>query len=332
MTLRASDPTIATSRGAGAKLIDGTRGLVVERVPERREKIADVLGKVCATLDVAEAPPASSDGIDLVVAGYDSLDLEQRDALPRRLPPGGPTALLLLSEKLAMQDLPRLLLEHRITHLLGGVFDARRLRVTAEKILGRDVFGLRRYFSEATPLVRESTHQSSDKDRLVGLAERFAVENGVAPRMVSLYASVADELLANAIYDAPVDDAGRPRFARLARTEAVTLPETDAAEMQLAFEDGHLGISVSDRFGSLNADHVLARLGRCFEIAQPEQKAGGAGLGLYIAFRSVSHLVINVSRGKRTEIIGLLDARSGYRAFSTSVKSLDVFLAPTATH
>jgi hypothetical protein len=304
---------------------------VVEKTPEVRERIAETLRKVCATVDVCENPDQSTDLHHLVVAGYDSLEPAQRDSLPRRFPPGGSTALVLVSEKLAMQDLPRLLLEHRLTHLLGGAPDARRLRVTAEKILGRDVFGLHRYFSETTAMVRETATRSSEKEKLVGIAERFAIDNGVAPRMVGLFASVADELLTNAIYDAPVDEAGRPRYARLPRTEPVNLADEDAAEMRLAFEDGHLGISVTDRFGSLSPDFVLARLGRCFEIAQPEQKAGGAGLGLYIAFRSLSHLVLNISRGHRTEVIGLLDARNGFRAFSTAVKSLDLFLTPPST-
>ena len=51
----------------------------------------------------------------------------------------------------------------------------------------------------------------------------------------------------------------------------------------------------------------------------------GHPIGLYVCFESLSHFVINLSAGKRTEVIGLIDVRGTYLDYVSEGKSFNVF-------
>jgi hypothetical protein len=91
-----------------------------------------------------------------------------------------------------------------------------------------------------------------------------------------------------------------------------------------------LGVSVSDPFGSLRTEDVQGYLAKCFRRGddQVDQKEGGAGLGIYYVFESLSHFVANIAPRRRTEIIGLIDLSSNFKDFSERSKSLNMFVQP----
>jgi hypothetical protein len=60
---------------------------------------------------------------------------------------------------------------------------------------------------------------------------------------------------------------------------------------------------------------------------QVDTKLRGGGLGLYYAFQSLNHLILNVAPGRRTEIIGLLDISGTFRDYALQPKSFNVFIA-----
>jgi hypothetical protein len=119
--------------------------------------------------------------------------------------------------------------------------------------------------------------------------------------------SIADELLTNAIYDAPTDASGRHKFAHVDRRSKVSLAADE--DVLLAFgSDGYtLAISVIDPFGSLPIDRIRERLLSCMNSQEIEDKAGGAGLGLYSVLKQCDELIINIEPGKRTEVIAFID-------------------------
>src|SRR5262249_2208896 len=150
----------------------------------------------------------------------------------------------------------------------------------------------------------------------------FAGQTGIQSRLVELFCVVAEELITNALYDAPVDAARRHRFAHLPRTEAVALGKDEGISVSLCCDGRRLGIAVADPFGSLTPSKVLEYLSKCFQRGerQVDRKEGGAGLGLYYTLESLSHFIINIQPGRRTETIGLLDIRVSYKDFVTQNK------------
>ncbi len=150
--------------------------------------------------------------------------------------------------------------------------------------------------------------------------ETFARQAGVPERFVPLLRTVTDELVANALFDAPVDGAGKPRFRHLPRTASVELAPQEGIDLRIGWVDRRLFIRATDPFGSLPARAVVEHLGRGLRQGadQISGKPGGAGLGLYFIFSSLTALAVRIVRGQRTEVQGEIDARGTYGDFVRS--------------
>ncbi len=190
---------------------------------------------------------------------------------------------------------------------------AREAAVTAEKLLRGDLFGLAKYLPAFG--VEESTFEvrgATDRDDVVECVADHASWLGAGSEARRAVAAVVDELVTNAVYDAPRDDAGQPRHAARDRREKITLEPHELVTVRWASDGDRLAVAVTDRFGALGADHLRRGLRRCLAQGdQIEQKAGGAGLGLYTALSSCAQLVVNVEPGVRTEVVAILELRRG---------------------
>jgi hypothetical protein len=308
-----------------------SRLLLVEPDDTRRAELSELLQglgtiEACATLQ----PPDSAKH-DLVIADYDTLPDPDREQLVKTFsgPPDTPR-LLLFSEGGVKKDFARLFGERVLTNLVA--FNDRRpdrseLNVTVRKILERDIFGIEKYFPLTMSPQVVHIRKSTDKDGIVDAAERFATEFKVQKRLVTLFQTVADELVTNAVYNAPLDSTGKSRYGHVSRTQEVALEPGEEVEVRFCCDRLRLGISVRDPFGSLTQERLLDNLARCFRRAEVEQKEGGAGLGLYVVLESLSQFVVNIAPGKRTEMIGLIDVSGSYKDFASRKKSFNLFVA-----
>ena len=116
---------------------------------------------------------------------------------------------------------------------------------------------------------------------------------------------VTDELLSNAVHNAPVDASGAHYRRDLARDSELELDEAHQVGLRWGCDARYLAIEVTDRFGSLDRDTILESLGK----NDVRDEGGGAGMGITLAYRSCDHLVFNLAPGYRTEIIALIDVR-----------------------
>lgn len=202
------------------------------------------------------------------------------------------------------------------------------LRTTVAKLLRQDVFGLDCHVPWGVHQRSIQVEDSRDKGAYVrevaALAERF----GVAPRFVELVETVTDELCTNAIFNAPRDLDGEPRYAHLNRREAVALEPQEVAELHFACDGSTFAVAVRDPFGSLTRETVVKYLARCLRQGPAEliTETGGAGLGLYRVYRAISQLHIHIRAGVRTEMTGLLDLRHSIKEFKAHPKSLHFFV------
>lgn len=89
-------------------------------------------------------------------------------------------------------------------------------------------------------------------------------------------------------------------------------------------------ISITDPFGGLTSEQFRRYIGKGLRRGadQIDDKAGGAGLGLYFLFERLNSLVLNVAPGRCTELIGLIDITGSFRAAVAAPKSLNVFVRP----
>ena len=118
-------------------------------------------------------------------------------------------------------------------------------------------------------------------------------------------------------------------FAHVPRNVHVELYGGEEIDVKLCCDGQKLGVSVTDPFGSLTEERVLGYLAKSFRKGpdQVDKKPGGAGLGLYYVFDALSHFVINIEAGKRTEMIGLIELTTTFRDYALRAKSFNIFVA-----
>ncbi len=206
-------------------------------------------------------------------------------------------------------------------------FDAREVVVTAEKILRNDIFGAKKYLPDfAVNLSTVPVRGADDRDDVIDCVQDYLGWLGAGRDIRQAMGLVVDELVTNAVYNAPRDERGRARYARCDRREKIVLDPWEHAQVEFGSDGRLFVLSVTDWFGALGPRHIRAGLRRCFGADDPiEQKAGGAGLGLYTVLSSVSQLVVNVQAGRRTEVIAIVNLTSRMRGVRERGHSLHLF-------
>jgi hypothetical protein len=263
---------------------------------------------------------------------------ERLDALA-----GHPTSpKLVLHTTAQSEDYLPLMAERRYVRNLIAKNDqalaADELITTASKLLRGDLFGLDKYLAWGIEPLRIEIRDSREKLACVSRVAEQAERLGVGPRTVALVETIVDELVTNAIYNAPRDPEGRAPYAGLSRREPVELPPREAAVLDFACDGSYIGISLVDPFGSLTQETIVRYLNRCLVERAPRAgtaaeawgaptSSGGAGLGLYRVFQSLSKFIVNVEPGRRTEVITLIDLGMTMKKFRQAGKSFHVFLA-----
>ena len=179
------------------------------------------------------------------------------------------------------------------------------LMVTALKLIRGDLFGAEKYLLWGTDLHETIVHRASQRSELVGRLAQQVRARGQSARVAQVAMLVADELLSNAVHNAPVDAAGVHYRRDLQRDQELELDERHQVRLRWGCDARYIAIEVADQFGSLDRDTVLAALAK----KDVRDSGGGAGMGVALAYRSCDHLVFNLAPGVRTEIIGLIDVR-----------------------
>ena len=154
--------------------------------------------------------------------------------------------------------------------------------------------------------------QASRRQARFDRIEQYFSKHGVSSRTISAIYEVAEELVMNALYNAPAE-AGHFKTP-VSRTEDVTLPADRACEISYGLEEGTPFVRVRDTFGALHHDRLLEVLTRCntSDVAIDESR-GGAGLGLWRVFSMATTITITVIPGRLTDMLVRIEPRRGKR-------------------
>ncbi|MBI5481665.1 MAG: hypothetical protein HY906_22605 [Deltaproteobacteria bacterium] len=272
--------------------------------------------------------------VDLVFIDYDTVPnaIQVLDAAAGQVP------VVALSRAPDASALLDLVCERGVDNFLarrGGKdsdrhpFDSTEIVVTAEKILRRDLFGLRKYVSAfGIELGAIEVRAAEDRDTVVACVQEHVRNLGAGRELAATLGAVADELTTNAVYNAPVDAHGRPRYASRSRRDKIVLRPEEYVSVEFGSDGRTFGLAVTDRFGQLTREQLRSGLKRCLTARDPiEKKAGGAGLGLYTVLSSVNQLIVNVEPGARTEVIALVGVDGRMREVRSSGHSLHLFIS-----
>jgi len=190
----------------------------------------------------------------------------------------------------------------------------------AEPLLGRAGVG-------RVALLATASRRTARFDRM----RDFFARQALSERAIVTILEVAEELVMNALYDAP-SEAGyfhRPRQ----RVEDVDLPHHLACEISYGIEDDIVFVRLRDPFGALPRARLVEVLVRCNSrsVALDESR-GGAGLGLWRVFSTAAHVAITVIPGALTDVVIGIATRDGRAIPKQQLQSLHLFFAPRSEH
>jgi CheY-like chemotaxis protein len=223
----------------------------------------------------------------------------------------------------AYARVPQILRMGAVTNLLVHPMPvlAEELTITAQKLLRRDLFGAEKYLLWGTQLDAFVITRASQRVHVVEQLAHAVRSRGQSARVASMAMLVADELISNAVHNAPVDAAGAHYRRDLPRDGELELDDRHQVVLRWGCDGRYLALEVTDRFGSLDRDAILDALAK----QDVRDSGGGAGMGLALAYRSCDHLVFDLAPGKRTEIIALVDVRHS-QAERVPASSFNVFV------
>lgn len=268
---------------------------------------------------------AGSDAVDAVVVidqpTYAALGEEERAAMGRG------RALIVMGASLEDDHVVDSMRRDRWNHVIRDADDPDddELVVTSVKLFSGDIFGLEKYLAWGVKVSSASIRTYEAKREALLAVTGSARDAGVRRPTIARIESVVDELLMNAMYDAPAVATGTAPTPPSRISDQVG--ESEAC-LRWASDGRYFAVSVEDRYGALAKDVILDHLQRARqERGRPRasQQPGGAGLGLYFILSSVTRFIANVDPGRRTEVVCLFDLKQGGRDADACARSLHVF-------
>lgn len=187
-------------------------------------------------------------------------------------------------------------------------FDPDQLAAMAQRIVTDDVFGLEKAMPPGTQIYAQVVGDHREKSLCVSMIAELIEQTSVPRKYRAPIEQCIDEMLMNALYDAPVDAAGKHIFAGIPTKVRITLRSEQRVVVQYACDGKRFAVSVRDAFGSLERQTVLRYLHKCLHAEQQiDRKAGGAGVGLYLMVSSSTAVCFNVLPGIATEALCVFD-------------------------
>ncbi|HRC54938.1 MAG TPA: hypothetical protein PKU97_03395 [Kofleriaceae bacterium] len=172
---------------------------------------------------------------------------------------------------------------------------------------------------------------SAQRDAVTAEISSLAERAGATGRMIGRIGETCHELLMNAMYDAPVNHYGEPRYAH-DRRATISLDEHELPTARLATDGTLLAIQVADPFGRLTRAHVLASICRGQAAAHSadadqiiDSSHGGAGLGLWKIHAAAASTIVDLVVGHSTTVTAVFDLDIGARESRTMPPSLHIF-------
>jgi hypothetical protein len=192
--------------------------------------------------------------------------------------------------------------------LVAENFDSRQLSAMATRVIAGDIFGLEKMITWGTLIHNQLVGDYQEKSLCIAQISEFAELMGVRRKYREAIDQCIDEMLMNALYDAPVDEQGKPIFSEIPTKTRISLRVEQKVVVQYACDGKQFAVSVRDAFGTLERNTVLRYLYKCLHSEQQiDRKVGGAGLGLYLMVNSATTVYFNVLPGVATEAVCIFD-------------------------
>lgn len=210
-----------------------------------------------------------------------------------------------------------------------GTYMPRRFKQDNEATIGRLMLSsieasvvnrsmsIDRFFSANAKIQKIKIDRSTLKQAIVESLKNHLIEIGFKMRSAALIASAADEIIMNAIFDAPIDETGKYIHLQTPRSKDIMLDPKNTVEFSVAFDGRTLGISVNDQYGSLDKKKLLRHISKSYESDEFKVKTtvAGAGIGLANVYRNCAGIIFECEQGLRTQVTILYRKTDSFKDF-----------------
>ena len=283
-------------------------------------------GASAVTLEDPAAVPAHLGGVQVLCADTFDGDLvaEQTRARP------GLRGVLWTAEPLR-RSLRYLVETATIDHVLGrrdfeSPPQAWELTMLARRLQGVPAPPLGAYLDWGFTALDIDVRTTADRDAAATQIQDFVGALQVPRRIAEMFAELGHELLMNAMYDAPIDARGRPKYAG-DRKASIVLADHERPALRIATDGTRLALQIRDPFGRLERRHVFDGLARGLAGGTQDRSHGGAGLGMMVCHNASTAMFFDVVPDRQTEVTALFELDLNLREFRTQAKSLHFWRA-----
>jgi len=301
------------------------RVLAISSDLDQLRRIVSTLEKAGAEVDAARSPAAIA--TDVIPHRYIFFAMSEGkgDELASLLPKlRDRSHVTVVTPHATLSDLTAYLRDDHVNHVVVGDELDQGVLVTAQKLLTGDIFGIEKYLPVGTPVHYARLRDFEGRGKAIDTVLGFAEEAKMRRQVRNAIGQVCEELLMNALYDAPVDAEGRQVFADVDPHERTRTRSPRPVSIRYAATDEIFAVAVRDRFGRLAKNTILSYIEKCIHSPnQIDRKTYGAGLGLYLVANAAASYIVNVAYGIATEVVCTFD-----RGAKTPLRLVGVFVHP----
>lgn len=296
--------------------VQGKRVLVADANKKQLVVAKMALGGTGVTMDTVSnveegRVKIAEKNYDLVI--FDALNVELGNAAKAK---NSQTDIVLMTSDQIPTYLPSLKALSTVPYIVSRddsdrTFTVKNIVTTVTKLLSHDLFGLEKYLSWGVDIQSRQITGSRHRQELINEVDSYFEKIGVRRANRDRIRCVVEEMLMNAIYDAPTGRDGRSLYNHMARTEDLSLKPEEQGQIRYATDGMLIAVSVQDPFGSLKGSTILKYLEHNYAGTAGDlnarQSKGGAGRGLHQIVENSDLVVFNVDSGRISEVIALFN-------------------------
>jgi hypothetical protein len=326
------------------------RGTVVTRHPASIRRIAQALGAVGVGVNHALSPAqmqkSAAGHLRVVVLDLDVDPDAEPLNLVRQVSEFYPTVPIVVcagvhAKKRLLATLSSPVVRH-IVPKLGGWLDLppeqrsfdgpdeQDLAVALRRAFGDETqpLGAQPYLIQGFSTTEAIVASSDDKETALESVMELAAALELSDEKKRRIEVATEELLLNAIYDAPRDAAGTAVHAGLDRRTPVKLAAEQEVKLRYGCDGRNFVVSVADRFGALDRASIQRSLGKLLDPhgARPAPGTSGAGLGLMLTYGAANQLIAHAVPGRFTEVTAVMHVSGSNRTALARGSALHLYM------
>ena len=272
------------------------------------DSLEDTYHIVLAETGEAALNLCAQQSFDMVISDINMPGMKGYELL-REIKKRHPKTITLLITAYNINDYVRMAKQFGICNIVPKTspFNFHELHILINALLTREIFGLARYLGPDATMLGTYAITSTMQAREVrdSVAERFVELFGTSGEMKL----IMDEVLTNAIYHAPTNPDGSPKYTEFAE---IQLQPHEVVYLEFGHDREKYGVGIADQQGHLTKETVLYKIDRHIN---EEGILDDSGRGIHMSRLFADRMIINIQPNSRTEVILMNYFSDTYRGF-----------------